>query len=115
VVTFGLIGCLSPCPCLQYRWTGRIVETWIHGAEEIRPWCELLGEIVGYSFDELDWAAVVAGMANADRHKDRWFKYSIVGPTDAIGLRMAYDIWENNVSVFWDAPPHLHRLIAQAT
>jgi hypothetical protein len=70
------------------------VETWIHGAEEIRPWCELLADVVGYSFDHLDWDAVVAGMANADRHKDLWFEYSIVGPADTIHLRMAYNIWE---------------------
>jgi hypothetical protein len=91
------------------------VETWIHGAEEIRPWCELIAEVVGYSFDDLDWDAVTAGMANADRHQDRWFEYSITGPTDTIQLRMAYNINEDNVSVIWEAPPHLHSLIRQVT
>ena len=89
------------------------METWIHGAEDMRPWCELIAEIVGYAFDDLDWDAVVAGMANADRHKDRWFAYSFVG-AEAIHVRMAYDIWENNVSVIWEAPwESLFRVIGQ--
>jgi hypothetical protein len=90
------------------------METWIHGAEEIRPWCELIAQIAGYKFDDLDWDAVVAGMSNADRHKDRWFEYEVIG-TDTIKLRMAYNVWENNVSVFWDAPAHLHASIVLAT
>jgi hypothetical protein len=90
------------------------METWIHGAEEMRPWCELVAEIVGYSFDDSDWEAVVAGMANADRHKDRWFEYSFVG-RDTIHLRMAYNVWEDNVSVIWEAPVQLHPSITLAT
>lgn len=90
------------------------METWIHGAEEMRPWLELMSELIGYSFDDLDWDAVVAGMANADRHKDLWFEYSLVG-TETIHLRMAYDIGRGDVSVIWHAPPHLHRAITLTT
>jgi hypothetical protein len=80
----------------------------------MRPWCELVAETVGYAFNDLDWDAVSAGMANADRHKDRWFEYSFVG-AETIRLRMAYDVWEGNVSVTWEAPAHLHPLISLAT
>jgi hypothetical protein len=90
------------------------METWIHGAEDMRPWCEFIAEIVGYAFDDLDWDAVVVGMANADRHKDLWFEYSFVG-RETIHLRMAYDIGSGNVSVFWEAPDHLHPSITLAT
>jgi hypothetical protein len=54
-------------------------------------------------------------MANADRHKDRWFEYSFAGTADTIHLRMAYDIYENNVSVSWEAPQHLHASITLVT
>ena len=90
------------------------METWIHGAEEMRPWCELIAEIVGYPFDDLDWEAVVAGMADADAHKDRWFEYSLVGKETA-HLRMAYNIGDGNVSVICEAPDHLRPLIELAT
>jgi hypothetical protein len=90
------------------------MDTWVHGAEEMRPWCELIAEIVGYAFDDRDWDAIVAGMANADRHKDLWFEYSFVG-RETIHLRMAYDISMNNVSVVLEAPAHLHPSIALAT
>jgi hypothetical protein len=90
------------------------METWIHGAEDMRPWCELIAEVAGYAFEDLDWDAVVAGMGNADRHKDLWFEYSFVG-TETIHLRMAYDVWKDNVSVVWEAPAHLHPSIALAT
>ncbi len=91
------------------------MDTWIHGAEEMRPWCELIAEIVGYAFNDLDWDAVVAGMANADRHKDRWFEYSFEGTRGTIHLRMAYDIWEGNVSVQWEGAAGLHSEIMLAT
>jgi hypothetical protein len=86
------------------------METWIPGGDEIRTWCELLADIVEYRFDDLDWDAVFNGMSNADQHKGRWFEYSIVG-TDTIGIRMAYNVWENNVTVLWEAPAHLHEAI----
>jgi hypothetical protein len=89
------------------------MESWIDG-ENVRPWCELLSEIVGYAFDDLDWDAVRAGKANADRHKGVWFDYAFQG-TETIRVRMAYDVWQNNVSVTWEAPPHLDAAIKVAT
>jgi hypothetical protein len=52
------------------------MNTWIY-EDNLRAWLELVAGIVGYKFDELDWDAVRAGVADTDSEAERCYEYPL--------------------------------------
>jgi hypothetical protein len=55
--------------------------------ENLRPWLQILSSVVGYAFDDLDWDAVTAGIANTDAEGSRWYEHPL--GSEAVSVRLA--------------------------
>jgi hypothetical protein len=56
------------------------VSGWIWD-ENLRPFLEVISQLAGYAFDDLDWDAISWGVAeaeqNGDPHRFKWFDYNL--------------------------------------
>ncbi|MEU8196030.1 hypothetical protein AB0C10_19805 [Microbispora amethystogenes] len=58
--------------------------------ENTRVLCEVLAQLVGYTFDDLDWMAIGAALPTTDDEDEgRWYSYPLVGPKTTLELRLA--------------------------
>ncbi|MEV7801922.1 hypothetical protein AB0O28_03115 [Microbispora sp. NPDC088329] len=58
--------------------------------ENTRVFCEVLGWLVGHTFDDLDWTAVGTALPDTDDEDGgRWYSYPLVGAKATLELRLA--------------------------
>lgn len=48
-------------------------------SDNLRPLLEILSHAVAYAFDDSDWAAFEAGMADTDSERGPWFEFPVAG------------------------------------
>ena len=60
------------------------LKDWIF-EENLRPWLEVLSQIVGYEFDDLDWDAVRGGITGTDVERSLWYEYPL-GENSRVGV-----------------------------
>ncbi|XXT20228.1 hypothetical protein WME94_01500 [Sorangium sp. So ce429] len=53
-----------------------MIKNWIY-EQNLRPWLEIVGRIIGYDFDNDDWDAVGSGVVGTDSEEDRWYEYPL--------------------------------------
>ena len=59
--------------------------------ENLRAALEVMSRLLGYRFDDLDWAAIEAGLPETDSEAGRWFDYPIAAATVLIAYEPGAD------------------------
>ena len=54
--------------------------------ENLKPWLEIVSTVLGYDFDESDWIAVSAGIAESDSERSSWYEYQLGRVPLRVGL-----------------------------
>jgi hypothetical protein len=66
-------------PAMMEEWrSASNVGDWIN-EERLHGFLDHAARVVGYSFDETDWAAVSNGLRNTDDDRGQWYEYTFVG------------------------------------
>ncbi|MCG3043984.1 hypothetical protein L7D48_25980 [Streptomyces sp. S1A] len=77
----------------------QVVEGWVW-SRNVRPLLELLSRYAGYAFDDTDWETVEAALpATDDERDDGWYSYPLVGPDQAVRVRLATAVGSDVVCV----------------
>ncbi len=58
--------------------TQETIRTWVF-EEGLQPFLTVLGWLVKYDFDPMDWDAIGPGILKTSEENDRWYEYVFVG------------------------------------
>lgn len=82
--------------------------------DNLLAWCEVVGHLAGYPFDETAWNAVISSIPNTDSERNLWFDYPFRGNC-VISVHFAHDPGTEVIFVEWDAPAECAAQIVLAT
>ncbi|WP_438025639.1 hypothetical protein [Sorangium sp. So ce233] len=68
--------------------------------QNLRPWLEIVGRIIGVEFDDDDWHAVGAGVVGTESEEDRWYEYPL--GHRPVTIRLALEVGTEVVALSLD-------------
>ncbi|MCB9766721.1 MAG: hypothetical protein H6752_00890 [Candidatus Omnitrophica bacterium] len=72
-----------------WKWWKGPYSNWIL-EENLHPWLEIISNIVGYEFSEMDRDAFLGALPGTNSEDGRWFEYELVGRT-TLPVKVARD------------------------
>lgn len=81
------------------------IRTWIF-EEGLRPFLTVLGRLVKYDFNAVDWDAIGPANFNTSEEDDKWYEYVFMGELRA-NFKIAYEKGSCVYHIILEGPPEI--------